>query len=131
MARSNIKIKRHKYGIKLYVLAEKTGLVHRMIIYTGKSDGNRPNVVSHAHYVVSNLLSRVSSRGHAIYMNTYFTSLNIVSHLLHDRLYCTGTLRANRIGNPRDVIEANLRKGEVIQRWNQEGICVMKWKDKR
>lgn len=37
--RQYIKNKRHKYGIKLYMLTEPWDLVHRILIYSGEGTG--------------------------------------------------------------------------------------------
>lgn len=50
---------------------------------------------------------------------------------MKNKTYCTGILRANRKNNPQELIEKKLRKIEVIQRDTQEGICIMKWRDRR
>lgn len=42
-----------------------------------------------------------------------------------------GTLRANRRGNPRDVISKKLKKGELFAQQSSSNIVVMKWRDKR
>ncbi|KAF0721162.1 piggyBac transposable element-derived protein 4-like [Aphis craccivora] len=41
------------------------------------------------------------------------------------------TLRANRKNSPQEVIKKKLNKGEMIQRFTQEGTCIMKWRDRR
>jgi hypothetical protein len=51
--------------------------------------------------------------------------------LLDRRTHLLGTLRANRKGNPPDVIKAKLRKGEKVMRQNAKGITILKWRDQR
>ncbi|KAG8237158.1 hypothetical protein J437_LFUL011207 [Ladona fulva] len=58
-------------------------------------------------------------------------SVNLASQLKCAKLHCTGTLQKNRRNNPKDVTEAKLRRSEYICRWTDDGICVLKWKDKR
>ena len=42
----------------------------------------------------------------------------------------TGTLRTNRVGNPKEVIARKLEKGQMV--WKSlNNIAVLKWKDKR
>lgn len=64
-------------------------------------------------------------------MNNYYNSVELAQYLLNNNTYCTGTLRVNRINNPEEVIKRKLNKGEINQRFTKEGICVMKWRDKR
>lgn len=42
-----------------------------------------------------------------------------------------GKLRTNRKGNPTEVINTTLKRGEIIAKENNQGITVLKWKDKR
>lgn len=64
-------------------------------------------------------------------MNNYYNSLELAQFLLINNTYCTGTLRANRKNNPPEVIKKKLKKGDIIQRYTKEGICIMKWTDRR
>ncbi|KAF0747024.1 piggyBac transposable element-derived protein 4-like [Aphis craccivora] len=72
--------KRHKYGVTLYMLTEKQGLVQQIMIYSGKVLVCCPDV-------------------------------KLAHQLLQRKTYCTGTLR--------------------IRKYTKDGICVVKWKDKR
>lgn len=42
-----------------------------------------------------------------------------------------GTLRTNRKGSPSEAINTKLKRGEIIAKENNQGITVLKWKDKR
>nr|CAH7732308.1 unnamed protein product [Callosobruchus chinensis] len=57
--------------------------------------------------------------------------LSLAHILLDKKTHFLGTLRNNRKGNPPEVIQNKLKKGEVIARENERGICVLKWRDKR
>ena len=51
-------------------------------------------------------------------------------HLTNYQTYITGTLRKDRVGNPKDLIEMKLNKGDAT--WAGNGnVTVCKWKDKR
>lgn len=46
--------------------------------------------------------------------------------------YCfLGTVRSNRIGNPKEVTSAKLKKEDILGQQNEDGIAVCKWKDHR
>ncbi|KAJ8967286.1 hypothetical protein NQ314_002959 [Rhamnusium bicolor] len=51
--------------------------------------------------------------------------------LLQRNIHTVGTLRKDRKGLPKDVINANLNKGQICGKENEDGIIVAKWKDKR
>ncbi|KAG8231589.1 hypothetical protein J437_LFUL012281 [Ladona fulva] len=42
-----------------------------------------------------------------------------------------GTLRANRKGNPCEITSKILKRGEWVDMFTEDGICVLKWKDRR
>lgn len=128
--RQYIKNKRHKYGIKLYMLTEPGGLVHRIMIYSGQGR-DTSNDLSHTEYVVIKLMEGLNSCGRSLYMDNYYNSVKLTHILLNKGTYCTGTLRGNRKGNPKEITLKKLKVGECIGKYTNEGICVMKWRDSR
>jgi hypothetical protein len=64
-------------------------------------------------------------------MDNYYTSVNLFHTQLERRTHCTGTLRSKRKENPSEVVKAKLRRGEVVDAYTNDGVCVFKWKDKR
>lgn len=110
--RQYIKNKRHKYGIKLYMLTEPDGLILRFLIYTGQLDiiGGK----GHAQKVVLELMRGKLCQGHSVYMDNFYNSFDLAKNLLDQKTYCTGTLRADRKGAPNDVVRAKLKKGTQV-----------------
>ncbi|XP_025191325.1 piggyBac transposable element-derived protein 4-like, partial [Melanaphis sacchari] len=101
MFRQYIKNKRHKYGIKLYMMTESWGLVHRVLIYSGEGTGTSEEL-SHTEYVVEKLMEGYYYKGHSIYMDNYYNSVKLAHYLLEKQTYCT-----------------------------EKGVGVVKWKDRR
>lgn len=128
--RSYLPNKAHKYGIKLYILAEDDGLIHRFLIYAGARDREVAGE-GHASKVVHKLMDGLTDSGRSLYMDNYYNSVGLTRDLLGKKTYVTGTLRANRKGNPSEVVQKNVSKGEVVQQWSDDGINVAKWRDKR
>ncbi|KOB67398.1 PiggyBac transposable element-derived protein 4, partial [Operophtera brumata] len=58
-------------------------------------------------------------------------SVGLTEELLCKNSYVTGTLRANRIGNPAEVTNTKLKPGESCIMHNRKKIVVSKWHDKR
>lgn len=56
VSRQFITNKRHKYGIKLYMLTESGGLVHRIMIYYSGQGNDTSNDFTHTEYVVIKLM---------------------------------------------------------------------------
>jgi hypothetical protein len=67
--RQYIQNKRHKYGIKLYMLTEPQGLILKFAVYTGALDeiGGK----GHATKVMLHLMSEKFNNGHALYMDNF------------------------------------------------------------
>lgn len=128
--RQYIKGKAHKYGIKLYILADANGIILKIHVYAGSQDlqvGGR----NHIKKVVHLLMEKYIEKGHSLYLDNYYTSVGLSEELLCKNTYVTGTLRANRIGNPEEVKNAKLKPGESCIMHNREKIVVTKWHDKR
>lgn len=126
--RQYIKNKKHKYGIKLYMLTTPTGLIQKFAIYTGMLDdlGGK----GHAQKVVLHLMEGKLNCGHHIYMDNYYNSFTLAKTLLGHETHCTGTLRLNRQNNPQEVKDKKLKKGETVARY-ASGVMIGKWRDKR
>ncbi|XP_046385022.1 piggyBac transposable element-derived protein 4-like isoform X1 [Ischnura elegans] len=125
-----MKGKRHRYGIKLYMLTEPSGLVLRFLVYTGSSDSDVGGP-GHVDNVVWKLMEGRLDSGRSLFMANYYNSVDLTHRLLERSTYCTGTLRSNRKGNPPHVLSKKRKRGEVVDAFSSEGVCVMKWKDKR
>lgn len=126
--RQYIKNKRHKYGVKLYLLTEPDGTVLKFAVYTGTLDDHGGK--GHASNIVLHLTEQILDVGHSIYMDNYYNSYELANKLLSRKTYCTGTLRIDRKNNPADVKQAKLKKGETIARYSN-GVMIAKWKDNR
>lgn len=86
--RQYIKNKRHKYGIKLYMLTEPDGIILKFAVYTGALDilGGR----GHATNVVLHLLEEKFNCGHSVYLDNFYNSVDLAAKLLEKDTYCTG-----------------------------------------
>lgn len=126
--RQYIKNKKHKYGIKLYMLTTPKGLIQKFAVYTGMLDdfGGK----AHAQRVVLHLLEGKLNAGHHLYMDNYYNSFVLAKILLENGTNCTGTLRLDRKGVPQDVKNEKLKKGETVARY-ADGVMIGKWRDKR
>jgi len=128
--RQYIQNKRHKYGVKMYMLTEPWGLIHRVMVYSGQGHDVSEDL-SHTEFVVDNLMNGLLYTGRSLFMDNFYNSVKLSRNLLIKKTYVTGTLRQNRKNNPIDVIRQKLKRGESICRYTSDGICVVKWKDKR
>jgi hypothetical protein len=124
------KSKRHKYGIKLYKLCTTPGYTYRLQVYSGKNFDTSDNSNSPTQVVLS-LCEGILNKGHTIATDNWYTSLDLAYELLKKETHLLGTVRKNRRGLPKKVTEKKLKPGEFIAQENEDGITVLKWKDKR
>ncbi|KAE9528698.1 hypothetical protein AGLY_012273 [Aphis glycines] len=85
--RHYIKGKKAKYGIKLYELCSPEGYVLNMEMYKRKQ-------ISRLR-----LMAPYLNKGHHLFMDNYYSSVNLSNLLLKHKTNTTGTLRSNRRGN--------------------------------
>ncbi|KAL0819660.1 hypothetical protein ABMA28_007728 [Loxostege sticticalis] len=127
--RQFIQGKRHKYGVKMYVLTDTNGMTLKMHMYCGSHDIDLRGK-GHADKVVMMLMEDYLNAGHALYMDNFYNSVALAENLLTKKTYLTGTLRANRARNP-DITKAKLNKDQAQCRFNSRGVCVTNYRDKR
>lgn len=122
------KSKRHKYGMKLFKLCTLPGYTCKLQLYAGK---NHETVNTTPTKVVMSLCDHILNLGHTVATDNWYTSIDLANELLNKDTHLIGTLRKNRRGLPKNVLDAKLKPGETISMENERGICVPKWKDKR
>ncbi|CAK1591112.1 unnamed protein product [Parnassius mnemosyne] len=122
-----IKNKKHRYGIKIYKLCESNGVILKIKLYTGKSEGQEGRQTIK---IVTDLLDDYLNKGYKVYTDNYYNSVELTRKMSANKTYLCGTLQSTRKGNPKVVTSAKLKKGEMI--WRRKGeVAVCKWKDKR
>jgi len=114
--RQYIKGKKAKYGIKFYELCTPDGYVLNIDMYNGKNDSisQVPCQTSKIDSLVLKLMSPYLGKEHSLYMNNYYNSVMLSNVLLNKQTHITGTLRNNRKGNPKEVVNKKLKKGEHV-----------------
>jgi hypothetical protein len=72
------------------------------------------------HVTVKQLTRRVKGRGHKLYMDNYFSSLDLYNDLTEQKINCCSTVRPNRKGRPDDFRSKTviLKRGDVRARTN-------------
>ena len=126
--RQYIPNKRHKYGIKLFKLCVGGGYTWNFKVYTGKEKVDETAV---SEKIVMELFSELLDHGRTLYTDNWYTSVKLAQRMVERKTHLVGTLRKNRRGNPPDVVQAKLKRGEQKAQQNQEKVVVLKWQDKR
>lgn len=126
-----IKSKRHRFGIKLFVLCDcETGIVLDFIVYLGKSTsenlGNQDLGISGA--VVTKLMDQYLNKGHSLFTDNYYSSPSLSTFLFKNKTNSCGTVRPHRKHMPKFTDKLN--KGDVSW-YSSDHLLVLKWKDRR
>ena len=96
----------------------------------GKSSSGRREI-GQPKNVCTELSELLLNEGRTLYINNFYISYELAKSLLEKKTHVVGTLQANTINISMEILQAKLKKGEMISRENENGIDVMKWKDTR
>lgn len=128
--RQYIPSKRHRFGLKIFVLCDcETGFILDMILYTGARTNIKENKkLGISGSVVSTMLESYLGQGHTLFVDNWYTSPTLF-HYLHERMTgACGTVKPNRKFMAKFPI--GLQKGDVVHK-QANNILAVKWKDKR
>ena len=123
--------KPHKYGIKAYMVCDSvTGYCIKFKLYTGKSD--IPVSRYGATYdLVFNMMQGYMDQGYILYMDNYYSGLQLYWDLWICGIGATGTLRSNRQGIPQMIKDAPCKeKGSTFSAHNKH-MLIMKYHDRK
>lgn len=107
-----------RYGIKLYVITDaRTSFVLRVIVYTGKftyweskSESTKKTV-----QVVQQLCEPFRGSYRTIYVDRFYSSIDLIKQLEEMKLYTTGTILSNRIPKQFSLAKSS-RDFKLLQR---------------
>lgn len=126
--------KTHKYGVKLFKICDPTGYTYRIIIYMGKGTGGNEGM-SVAQSVVVDLMRGYLDAGRVVYLDNYYTSMDLGITLLHRSTHMVGTVTSNRAWFPHKKLVneggKHLEKGEMNCLEYPNGTVFSRWMDKR
>ena len=135
--------KPNKWGYKLFVLADKSGMIHDFIPYTGKiqpvncegvPDLNpSSNVVLHLAQIIPN------HKNYILYFDNWFSSISLLDHLASRGIYCCATIRVPRITglsknkNAEKVLIANGQGSHIENKTTNlaNEVTHVQWNDKK
>lgn len=127
--RQYIKSKKARYGIKFYVLTTADGYVLNIIMSKGKKNSTA-EAGKKTEKLVLRLMRPYLLKGHHLFMDNFYNSIELSEILLDLKTHTNGTLRTNRKGLPKNVVDAKLKKGQHI--WLRKNrVYISKWQDKR
>ena len=124
--RQFIPTKAHKYGIKLFKLCTAEGYTYSFEVYTGAKDKQ-----CFPGDICKRLMEGLLHEGRTLYIDNFYTSYKLAVYLLKNNTHTVGTLRQKVKDMPKKVMDATLRRGDMVSQQEQNGIVVLKWKDVR
>lgn len=126
-----MKLKQHRYGIKVFKLCSGAGYTYSFQVYLGKEKNRDKTAGIVSSKIVMSLRKDILGKGHTVCTDNWYTSVDLAEKLIAKNTHLMGTLRKNRRGNSVEVVSKKLKRGELIARENTSGITILKCKDKR
>ena len=120
--------KHKKQGIKVYCLADgQSGYIYDINIYHGKLS------LGKAGDIVMNLVQSHKNKGHHLFLDNYFVTMDLLEKLKNDGFGVTATIRMNRTGLSKDLQKPNKKSLKPnswkFYFWND--YLLLLWRDKR
>ncbi|KAK4309138.1 hypothetical protein Pmani_000613 [Petrolisthes manimaculis] len=127
--RQFLPLKRHRFGVKMFVLCDcDSGYISDFIVYTGKDTAIVEDLqLGVSGSVVKTLLTPHLQKAHIVYVDNWYTSPNLLHYLLNENTGACGTVRANRKNMPKLPV---VKRGDQIVQHSNNIMCI-KWCDKR
>ncbi|XP_012224566.2 piggyBac transposable element-derived protein 4 [Linepithema humile] len=127
--KQHVSCKQYKDGVKLYLLREPDGMILKLSVCAVSRDHEISDKWQAAQ-IVHELMAKKLHQGHALYMDNFYTDIELSYQLLSNGIHVTGILKRNE-GVPIEIIEKKLKNGELMATYSEDGISIQKWKDKR
>ncbi|XP_041944435.1 piggyBac transposable element-derived protein 4-like [Alosa sapidissima] len=127
--RQYLPMKPTKWGVKVWVMAESsTGYVTNFQVYAGREGSMEKGL---AHRVVMDLARPYYGSHLSIYMDNFYTGVNLLEEMKTHGLNACGTVRANRAGLPKNERlrkKASMEKHEFrVAQKGELTFCI--WQD--
>ena len=99
-------------------------------VYSGKTQtGVRE--IGLARNVCIELMKDLIGQGRTLYVDNFYTSDELTNYCLRKPTHHVGTLCANKKHILKEVLQAKLKRGEMVAKEDQQGVVILKWKDTR
>lgn len=108
--RQYLKQKRHKYGIKIFKLCTVPGYTCKLEVYAGKHCDTTNTTPTQ---VVMSLCRHLFQKGHVLYTDNWYTSIDLAEKLLLEEMHLVGTLRKNRKKNTERCYECKIKSRRI------------------
>ena len=92
-------------------------------MYSGKSSAGEREIVL-AKTVCKELIKNLVDQGRTLYVDNFYTSNDLARYCQEKKTHLVGTLRANKKHIPKEVLNAKLKRGEMVAREDQDGVVI-------
>ena len=132
-----MKGKPNPWGIKVFFLCGESGMPYNFLAYQGKTT-KFPERYNHFDFSGSVVMSltedRVKAhRNYRLFFDNYFSSPSLIQELYTKGIYCTGTVRANRVRSlpikPNSELVKQGRGAMDGCTSSDEKLCLVRWND--
>ena len=118
-----------QYMPKVWVRADaKTGYIYQFQLYTGKDGDDGTGLASRAVKQLTNSLKNTSTH---VAFDNFFSSVKLLEELHENKIFASGTVRANRLGLPMLAKAKTPMDGGASKWLTQDNIGYVKWMDTR
>ncbi|GFR88292.1 PiggyBac transposable element-derived protein 4 [Elysia marginata] len=120
--------KRHaRFGVKVWCLCDSsTRYMYSFEIFKGANDPDDRHEHGATYALVMRMMmaANLLRMGYHLGLDNYFTSPKLLFDIFQGHTPATGTVRKNRKGLPKSIINAKLEKKEVAERRKGNLLCV-------
>ena len=119
--------KTDKFGMRIYQLRDETGYCCKYELSTGRPSGVSKHGATYD--LCMRMMERYLNRGHCLYVDKFYTSPVLFSHLYQQGTGACGTLRITRKHVPNIIKFEKPAKGEILV-VNNGPLMIMKYQDR-
>lgn len=132
-----IKNKPHKWGFKIWVLADMSGYVSCFEVYQGASthiQSDKNTSLGPVGDMILRITHDIQHHNYKLFMDNFFASLPLIVELQKVQIYALGTIRGNRIPQSKYFLKdaEELKKegrGAMSYATSNDNITAIRWID--
>jgi len=126
-----IRSKRARFGIKVFELCSKSGILLDFMIYTG-GDMSRELIPDHelltSERIPLTLMQPYLNKGHRLFLDNFYTSPKLALYLLEKQTTMVGTVRPTRRDFPTELANADIQRGQTKFSLSDSGVLAVKYR---
>ena len=119
-----IKSKRARFGIKLFELCTKRGVLLDLIVYTGDMSKELVDLEGFqiSERIPMTLMKPYLGQGYRLFIDNFYTSPHLAEFFLQNRTTLVGTVRPNRRNFCAELVTADISRGESKFAMSDKGL---------